>query len=107
MAFRKFFCIVEASRHPAPFCLVPFGMIIPNSPAGFDIRNAVDLASRFLGNLSLRSENTFAELDVGRGIPLDRRMSRARVYLAAFGGEDEGEHKPPIRVIRGDLVLVQ
>jgi hypothetical protein len=56
-----------------------------------------------LGNLSLRSENTF-ELHVGKGIPLDRRMSRARVYLAAFSGEDEGEHKPPIRVIMGDIV---
>jgi hypothetical protein len=33
-------------------------------------------------------------------------MSRARVYLAAFGGEDEGEYKPPIRVIMGDLLSV-
>jgi hypothetical protein len=54
-------------------------MIIPNSPAGFDVRNAVDLASPCLGYLSRRSENTFAELPVGNVIPLGRRMSRASV----------------------------
>jgi len=52
-------------------------MMIPDSPAGFDVRNAVDLASLFLSNLSHCSKNTFAEFSIGKVIPFGWRVSRA------------------------------